>query len=109
MLAPAAAGPVLELVDEIHSDCAVFVFSLQGSFCFCLCCCFSLPLSTADTWSPALALFGLRSGGSLLWDRRFRPPADGPDEAQQFTSHGGNNLALVLAGRGQPGIALVQA
>ena len=41
--------------------------------------------------------------------RRFRFHADGPDEAQQFASYGGDDLALVYAGRSKLGAALVQA
>src|SRR5271168_2242118 len=40
---------------------------------------------------------------------RFCPSADGPDEAQQFTSDCCNDLSLVLAGSAQFHIALVQA
>ncbi len=42
----------------------------------------------------------------LLIDSRFRLDSDGPDEAQQFASYGGDDLALVLACRHQQSIAI---
>ena len=68
----------------------VFVFSFLEVFCFCLCCCFS-------------------SSCFLLLDCRFCLGPDGPDEAQQFAPHSGDDLALILACRRQPHVALVQS
>ena len=88
MLAPAAAGSVLEL-SERCSSWSVFVFSFLGKFLL-------------------LPLLLLLSGCHLLPDGRFCSDPDGPDEAQQFTSHCGDDLPLVLACRPQLHIALVQ-
>ena len=57
----------------------------------------------------ALAVAFFRSCRHGLSGCGFRLHPDGPDEAQQFAPHGGNDLALILARRGQPGVALVQA
>ena len=91
MLAPAAAGSVLELDCAIHCW-VVFVFSFFGKSLF-------LPLLWSLLDSFSLCRY-------LLIDSRFRLDSDGPDEAQQFASYGGDDLALVLASRRQPGVAL---
>ena len=64
------------------------LFHSLESFCFCLCFCSCI-----------------LSGCQSQFAGSFRFDADGPDEAQQFAPHGGDDLALVLACRRQPGIA----
>ena len=85
MLAPAAAGSVLEMDGAFHQGTA-FVFSLFGKF---------------------LLLF--LSGRSSLADGRFCSGSNSPDESQQFTSDCTNDLFLGLASGTQLHIALVQA
>ena len=87
MLAPAAAGSVLEMDGAFHQGTA-FVFSLFGKF---------------------LPLLLFLSGCSSLADGRLCSGSNSPDESQQFTSNRSNDLPLGLAGRTQPYIPLVQA
>jgi hypothetical protein len=53
--------------------------------------------------------FCFSSGRYPLPGRRFRLDSDCPDEAQQFAPQRGDDLSLVLAGRRQPAVALVQS
>ncbi len=84
MHAPAAAGPVLELVDDVHRVARFVVFLIRKAFAFCPSC-------------------RHRPGSSPL-----RSDTNGPYKTEQFASNGDGDLALVLAGGGQSGIALVQ-
>ena len=86
MLALAAAGSALEFVAFFIAW--VFVFSFLGKFLLCLCFCVS------SDRHPQFA-------------RRFRLDSDGPDEAQQLTAHGGDDLFLVFSCRRQPHVAFV--
>lgn len=57
MRAPAAAGPVFELVDVVHGLVFLF-FPIVGRFCFCSCLCF-LPFAgyAAIAWLSAVSAF----------------------------------------------------
>jgi hypothetical protein len=68
----------------------VFVFSFLGKFLLLLCFCFS-------------------SGRYPQFARRFRLDPDGPDEAQQLASHGGDDLSLIFSCRRKSNVALVQS
>src|ERR1039458_9364825 len=90
---------LLRLLLALSSSCialfirwAVFVFSFFGKFLFLL-----LLLLLLDRCS---------SCRHRLLTGRLNLDSDGPDEAQQFAPHCGDDLALVLACRRQPGIAL---
>ena len=87
VLAPAAAGPVLELDCAVHR-CLVFIFPYLESFCFC----FSFP-----------------SCCQLLRAGCFSLDTNGPDEPHQFTSNRCHGLSLVFACCHQLHVALVQA
>ena len=69
---------------------AVFVFSFFGKFLFLL----------------LLLLDRCSSCRHRLLTGRLNLDSDGPDEADQFAPYCGDDLALVLARRRQPGIAL---
>jgi hypothetical protein len=87
MLAPAAAGSVLELGGAVHPLGGLRFFILWKAFAFS---CFS-------------------SGGCLLLTCDFCLDPDGPDKAQQFASHCGDDLSLLFSCRRQPQVALVQS
>jgi hypothetical protein len=65
-----------------------------GRFCFFI------------LWVVFAFVGSLFSYGHWLLACRFSLDSDGPDEAQQFASYSGNDLALVLACSRQPSVAL---
>jgi hypothetical protein len=85
--ARAAASSVLEFGGIVHSLGCFCFFILWKSFCFCLC------FSSGGYWRPGCC---------------FRLDPDCPDEAQQFASYCSDDLSLILSGRCQPAVALVQ-
>jgi hypothetical protein len=70
VLAPSAAGSVLDLDDDVHQWFA-FVSSSQGGSCFFSSC-------------------------SSLHNSGFRFGSYGPDEAQQFAAHRCDDLPLIF-------------
>ena len=85
MLAPAAAGSVLELWVAVHRS---------GRFCFFI--------------LGKVFAFAFSSGGHSLRSFCFRPGSYGPDEAQQFSAYGSDDFSLVFAFGRQPRVSLVQ-
>ena len=83
MLAPAAAGTVLDLDDVFH-QVVRFCFSFSGGFCFSSSC-YSLP------------------------DSRFRFGTYGPDKTQEFATYRCDDLSLVFARGSQSRVSLMQS
>ena len=85
MLAPAAAGSVLELWVAVH---------WLGCFCFFI--------------LGKVFAFAFRQAATRCAAVCFRLDPDGPDEAQQFASHCSDDFSLVFSCGCQPRVALVQ-
>ena len=83
MLAPAAAGTVLDLDDDFHPGVR-FCFFLLRRFCFFSSC-------------------------SSLHNSRFGFSTYGPDKTQEFAAHRSDDLSLVFARGRQSRVSLMQS